>query len=174
MSQRYPFPAYPNGWFRVAYSHELDTGAVQPLHYFGRDLVLFRDEEGEAHLLDAFCRHLGAHLGYGGRVDGKGIRCPFHNWHWDGEGRCIDIPYAKRIPPQARIDAWSTVEKNGLVFAWYHTSGESPAYELPDLPQIGHAGVAERIAGAVQAHDQAVADEHIVADALEAGDILDS
>jgi nitrite reductase/ring-hydroxylating ferredoxin subunit len=139
MSERYPFPAYANGWFRVAYSHELDTGAVQPLHYFGRDLVLFRDGEGEAHLLDAFCRHLGAHLGYGGRVDGKGIRCPFHAWLWDGEGRCVDIPYAKRIPPQARIDAWPTVEKNGLVFAWYHANGEPPAYELPDLPQIGHA-----------------------------------
>jgi nitrite reductase/ring-hydroxylating ferredoxin subunit len=113
---------------------------VQALHYFGRDLVLFRDEEGEPHLLDAFCRHLGAHLGHGGKVEGRGIRCPFHNWHWDGEGRCIDIPYAKRIPPQAKIDSWPLVEKNGLVFTWYHAGGEAPAYELPDLPQIGSEG----------------------------------
>ena len=99
---RFPFPAYPNGWFRVAYADELAVGQVQALHYFGRDLVAFRDEDGEAFVLDAHCPHLGAHLGVGGKVEGKGIRCPFHAWHWDGQGRCIDIPYAKRVPPAAR------------------------------------------------------------------------
>ena len=74
MSGRYPFPAYPNGWFRMAYSAELAVGEVAPLHFLGRDLVLFRDEEGEAHVLDAFCPHLGAHLGIGGRVEGRALQ----------------------------------------------------------------------------------------------------
>ncbi len=51
---RFPFPPYPNGWFRVAYSSELAKGEVKSLHYFGRELVLFRDDEGAPHLLDAF------------------------------------------------------------------------------------------------------------------------
>ena len=38
MGSRYPFPPYPNGWFRVAYSHELEVRGVTPLYYFGRDL----------------------------------------------------------------------------------------------------------------------------------------
>ncbi len=86
-SQRYPFPAYANGWFRIAYSNELEAGQVLPLSLLGRELVLYRDEAGEAHVLDAYCRHLGAHLGHGGKVEGEGLRCPFHAWKWNGAGR---------------------------------------------------------------------------------------
>jgi nitrite reductase/ring-hydroxylating ferredoxin subunit len=136
---RFPFPAYPNGWFRAAYSAELARGDVRPLRYFGRDLVAFRDEEGTPRVLDAHCPHLGAHLGHGGKVEGTGIRCPFHAWRWEGDGRCSDIPYAKRIPPQARIGCWPVVEKNGIVFLWHHAEGKPPEYDLPDLPQLDHA-----------------------------------
>ena len=37
---RFPFSRYPNGWFQVAYSDELEKGAVLPLRYFDKDLVL--------------------------------------------------------------------------------------------------------------------------------------
>ena len=73
MSGRYPFPAYPNGWFRMAYSSEVAAGQVLALRLLGRELVLFRDEEGAAHVLDAYCAHLGAHLGVGGRVEAGGL-----------------------------------------------------------------------------------------------------
>ena len=68
---RFPFSRYPNGWFQIAYSDELEKGQVVPLRYFGKDLVLFRTEGGEAQLLDAYCPHLGAHLGHGGKVQGE-------------------------------------------------------------------------------------------------------
>jgi phenylpropionate dioxygenase-like ring-hydroxylating dioxygenase large terminal subunit len=65
----------PFGWYFVAYSDELDVGDVKSLHYFGRDLVLFRNESGQAGVLDAYCPHMGAHLGEGGVVDGDSLRC---------------------------------------------------------------------------------------------------
>ena len=64
MSKRYPMPI-PHGWYAVAYSDELAVGESRPERYFGKDLVLFRTESGRASLLDAYCPHLGAHLGYG-------------------------------------------------------------------------------------------------------------
>jgi len=134
---RYPFPAYPNGWFRVAMSDDLGRGEVRPLRVLGRDLVLFRDEEGEAHVLDAHCRHLGAHLGHGGRVEGKAIRCPFHAWKWAGDGSCVEVPYARRIPPAARMRAWTTSERSGVVFLWHHAEDAAPTFEVPDLPMVG-------------------------------------
>jgi phenylpropionate dioxygenase-like ring-hydroxylating dioxygenase large terminal subunit len=128
----------PNGWFAVAWSHELREGDVRPIHYFGEDLVLFRTRSGHARVLDAFCPHLGAHIGHGGRVMGENVRCPFHGWHYDGTtGHCVHIPYCERIPPQARLRAWEVQEKNGMVFAWYHAEGKPPEWDFPALPEIG-------------------------------------
>lgn len=136
-ASRYPFPPYANGWYRVAYSGEVAVGEVQSLHYFGRELVLFRDEQGAAHVLDAHCPHLGAHLGHGGRVEGGGLRCPFHAWVWAGDGSCLEVPYAKRIPPGAKIRSWPVTEQNGLVCLWYDAQGRPPSWALPVLPEIG-------------------------------------
>lgn len=137
---RFPYPAYPNGWFRVAYSSDLEAGQVLPVHYFGRELVVFRDEAGIARVFDAHCPHLGAHLGHGGKVVGSGIQCPFHAWRFSGEGICIEIPYSKKIPAKASVRAWPVSERNGIVFVFHHDENESPEYEIPDLPDVGSEG----------------------------------
>ena len=90
---RYDKPI-PFGWYALAPSSELAVGDVKPLHYFGRELVLFRTESGQPAVLNAFCPHLGAHLGHGGHVEGESISCPFHAWKFDGDGFCTDLPYA--------------------------------------------------------------------------------
>jgi phenylpropionate dioxygenase-like ring-hydroxylating dioxygenase large terminal subunit len=128
-------PPYPNGWFRVAASRDVVRGAARPLRYFGQDLVAFRGEDGIARVLDAHCPHLGAHLAHGGRVEGGALRCPFHAWLWDGDGRCLDVPYASRVPPRARVRSWPVREVNGLIFAYYHARQEPPDWEIPELPE---------------------------------------
>ena len=131
---RYPFTPYPNGWFRVAYSEDLGPRQVQPLKYLGRDLVLFRGEDGQARVLDAHCPHLGAHMGMGGQVKGNQIACPFHDWAFNGDGECTDIPYCKKIPRKARVNAWHVSEKNGLIFIHHHADGKAPTFDIPDVP----------------------------------------
>lgn len=129
----------PNGWFAVGWSRDLHEGDVRPVHYFGHELVLFRTRSGEARVLDAFCPHLGAHLGHGGRVMGETIRCPFHAWQYDGQsGECVHIPYCERIPRQARVRSWEVQEKNGMVFVWHHVEGKPPEWDFPVMPEIGH------------------------------------
>jgi nitrite reductase/ring-hydroxylating ferredoxin subunit len=125
----------PNGWFAVEFSRELREGDVKPIHYCGEDLVLFRTRSGQAKVLDAFCPHLGAHLGYGGRVMGETVRCPFHAWQFDGtSGECTHIPYAERVPVNAKTRAWDVQEKNGFIWIWYHSEGESPTWDFPQFP----------------------------------------
>ena len=134
MKRRLAITPYPRGWFMVARSEELAPKAVLRLHYFDQDLVLFRDEEGAAHLVDPHCSHMGAHLGHGGVVDGTCLRCPFHGWRYDGAGQCAEIPYAKKIPPGARIYSWPLKEACGFIFAWFHEDREAPSWTLPDVP----------------------------------------
>jgi len=135
---RFPFPRYPNGWFQIAYSEDVKPGGVAPLRYFGRDLVLFRTEAGKVHVLDAHCPHMGAHLGHGGVVKDDCIRCPFHAWKFDGAGQCVEVPYAPRVPPKARVRPWHLHEVNGLVMLWHHAAGAAPAWDIPALPEVGN------------------------------------
>lgn len=136
MVRHFPFPI-PNGWFAVAWADELEPGDVQPLRYFGRDLVLFRTEDGSPHVLDAYCPHLGAHLGHGGRVEGASLRCPFHGWTFDGAGRCTEVPYAEKIPAKARLPSWPVAERNGYLYVWHHADGAAPWFEVPLVPEVG-------------------------------------
>jgi len=136
LGARIPLP-FPFGWFCIASSGEVAPGELRTLRRFGQDLVLFRTAAGRAAVLDPYCAHLGAHLGVGGRVEGEGVRCPFHAWRFDAEGRCVEIPYAKRIPPAARIRAWPIEERHGLIFVWYHPRQAPPSWQLPEIPEWG-------------------------------------
>ena len=132
---RFPIPRYPRGWFQVAYADEIQPGEVQPLKYFGVELVMFRTEDGEVSVLDAFCPHMGAHLGHGGKVDGDGIVCPFHAWKFNGEGKCTEVPYAKHLPRKANITAWPVIERNGLIMVWHDIDGKEPEWDIPEIPE---------------------------------------
>jgi phenylpropionate dioxygenase-like ring-hydroxylating dioxygenase large terminal subunit len=138
-NQRYPMPM-PFGWFQVAWPDEIPTGGAIPLYYFDRHLVAWRDEGGRAHLMDAFCPHLGSHLGHGGTVDDGCIVCPLHGWAFDAEGRNVDIPYSERTNQKARVRTYPVVERNGLTMAWYHPTDAPPQWDVPEIPEFsGHA-----------------------------------
>jgi nitrite reductase/ring-hydroxylating ferredoxin subunit len=132
---RFPFPSSPTGWYQVAYASDVAPGDVVPLHYFGRDLVCYRGLDGSVHVVDAFCPHLGAHLGHGGTLDETGIVCPFHGWKFDGEGRNVDIPYSSRPNRKARLGCWPVTEENGAVYVWFDEAGGPPAWEVPHVPE---------------------------------------
>ncbi|HTJ62219.1 MAG TPA: Rieske 2Fe-2S domain-containing protein [Alphaproteobacteria bacterium] len=131
-ANRFPHTEFPTGWFAVAGSHEIKAGTVKPIHNFGQDLVLFRTESGQAVVTDPYCPHLGAHLGYGGTVDGEEIRCPFHHWKFDANGRCTSVPFAP-TPGRAKLTVWPTAEHNGLILVWYDLHGRPPTWEMPDF-----------------------------------------
>ena len=126
----------PFGWFAVAWSHELAANEVRPCRAFGHDLVLWRDAAGTAHLHDAYCPHLGAHLGHGGTVDGVEIACPFHGWRFNADGRNTCIPYSIRVNAKARLRSYPLVERNGLLMAWYHPHDQRPAWDVPGVAEL--------------------------------------
>jgi 3-ketosteroid 9alpha-monooxygenase subunit A len=127
------YPAYTSGWFQVAWSRELAPGGMKSLTCFGEELVLFRGASGQASVVDAHCPHLGAHLGVGGSVDGDCITCPFHGWQFDGSGACTRVPYAKKVPPKARLFSWPVVERDGMIFVWRDRARRGPDRPLPAI-----------------------------------------
>ena len=124
-----PLPErYARGWHCLGKASDF-TEQPQRLDYFGTKLVAYRgQQDGQVHILDAYCPHMGADLSLG-CVKGDSIVCPFHSWSWGGDGVCNDIPYAKRVPPKAVIKSWPTMEENGLLFVWNDPEGNPPIPE---------------------------------------------
>ncbi|XP_040361055.1 cholesterol 7-desaturase nvd-like [Ixodes scapularis] len=154
-------PVFPNGWIPVLESHQLCTGQVKSLDVLGLHLVAFRSEDGEAHVMDAHCPHLGAHMGHMGRVVGDCIECPFHGWRFRGkDGACTHVPYSAKVPEFIRAKTWLSCELLGLLFIWYHAEDEPPSWHLVDCPEIssGQWKVERRFEHTVHCHIQDIAE----------------
>ncbi|HEY1971137.1 MAG TPA: aromatic ring-hydroxylating dioxygenase subunit alpha [Pseudonocardia sp.] len=120
----------PFGWYQMCWSYELAVGEVKPFRYFGIDLVAYRGASGEVHVLDAYCPHLGAHLGYGATVSRERLVCPFHGWEWSPSGHNVAVPYASPVSKK-RVRPWRVEEVDGIVLIWYHPEGVEPKFRIP-------------------------------------------
>ncbi|MGB5812734.1 MAG: Rieske 2Fe-2S domain-containing protein [Polyangiales bacterium] len=129
--------AFPTGWFLVCFSDELAAGEVKSIKFMGQDLVVFRTDSGTACLSDAFCPHMGAHLGHGGTIEGETLRCPFHGFCFDTQGACVKTGYDTKPPRKARLRTWPLEEMNGLILAHHHQDWEAPAWRVPKLDDSG-------------------------------------
>lgn len=128
-----PLSMKPTGWFQVAWSAEVGVGEVHRMHYFGRDMIAWRSAGGDVAVMDAYCEHLGAHLGYGGHVEGDRIVCPFHGWEWNREGRNVCVPYEKHPNRGRRIRSYPVAERNESIFIWHDVEGRAPYFDVPDM-----------------------------------------
>ena len=128
-----PLSMKPTGWFQVAWSDEIGVGDVHRMKYFDREMIAWRTQSGTLTVMDAYCEHLGAHLGHGGHVEGEVIACAFHGWQWNTEGRNVCIPYQDRPNRGRRIRTYPVVERNASVYIWHDTAGREPYFEAPDI-----------------------------------------
>src|SRR5690606_21251572 len=117
-------------WQPVALAEELDgPRPVKGVKLLGQDLVLFRDDNGKLGLLDRDCPHRGADLAYG-RLEDGGLRCAFHGWLFNVEGKCLETPAEpanSRFKDSIQQGAYPVVERGGIIFA-YLGEGEPPAF----------------------------------------------
>src|SRR5277367_1925923 len=123
----------PTGWFQVAWSDEIGVGDVHTMKYFDQEMVAWRAETGELTVMNAYCEHLGAHLGFGGKVVGEVLQCPFHGWQWSQQGRNVCIPYQDRPNRGRRIRTYPVVERNESVYIWHDVEGREPYFDPPDI-----------------------------------------
>jgi phenylpropionate dioxygenase-like ring-hydroxylating dioxygenase large terminal subunit len=120
------------GWYWALRSSELKRGKTAPLNFLGRELVVYRGEDGRAVALDAYCPHMGAHLAEG-KVEGDSLRCLFHHWKYNPDGRCAEIPCQVFTDFVPRIRSWPVTEQYGLIWIW---AGATPRQPIPFVPEL--------------------------------------
>jgi len=136
---RYDFPI-PYGWFYIMGADELAAGEIRTVRRFAQDLIAWRGEDGALHLQDAYCPHLGAHIGVGGKVVGNTVQCPFHKWQFNGDGSVHSVPYANKLNERACLYTFPTKIHYGNLMAWYHPNKIAPLFEIPAVPQLDAGG----------------------------------
>src|SRR6476620_3208340 len=104
---------FARGWHCLGLARDFQDGKPHAVNAFGQTLVVFCGEDGNIHVLDGFCRHMGGNLSEG-TIKGNEIACPFHDWRWGGDGRCKKVPYARRTPRLARTATWKTMAQDGM------------------------------------------------------------
>jgi phenylpropionate dioxygenase-like ring-hydroxylating dioxygenase large terminal subunit len=125
--------AYRHCWWVVARSCDIDTPKAATL--LDQPLVVFRDQDGTARVLDRHCIHRYADLA-AGKITRDGLECPYHGWVFDGDsGACRRIPAlpeGSAIPRVARTRSYPVIER----FEHVWTCLDTPFVDLPDPPEI--------------------------------------
>lgn len=139
-------PVYPNGWLPVMESVKVRAGEIKRAILMGRDLIVTRSNEGKVDVLDAYCPHMGVHIGVGGRVrrvnNESCVQCPFHGWTFrSSDGRCVSVPYSNSvskcgIPKQAQIKTWQSCEIDNFIYVWHHIDNQTPTWHLEPTPEL--------------------------------------
>jgi phenylpropionate dioxygenase-like ring-hydroxylating dioxygenase large terminal subunit len=132
------FPIFNNwqvvalGWYFAGRKDDVKVGQVHSINLCGQDLVLWRDSKGKLSCLDAYCPHMGTHLGKGKVVSDR-LQCFFHHWKYDGNGSCVEIPCQKEIPTRARVRSYFIEEKFDAI--WVYPGDDIPR-PLVDFDEI--------------------------------------
>ena len=120
-------------WIPALLSEELPGPDCPPVRVtlLGEQLIAFRDTQGRVGLLDRYCAHRGADLFYG-RNEESGIRCVYHGWKFDTEGRCLEVPNApvpQAFRDRCKLTAYPVQESGGMLWTYM-----GPAELKPELP----------------------------------------
>jgi phenylpropionate dioxygenase-like ring-hydroxylating dioxygenase large terminal subunit len=129
-------------WHPVARSRDLDPGQVVGVTLLAEELALWRDRDGTVALLEDLCVHRGTRLSTGQVGDDDCLRCPYHGWEFDAQGRCTRIPQLPDvpIPARARVCAYRVREHAGLIWTCLAAPGEE-ARSCPHFAGIERRGV---------------------------------
>jgi phthalate 4,5-dioxygenase len=143
-------PGTPTGdfmrqyWIPAAKSSELvaDAPPVR-LVLLGEKLIAWRDSNGRVGVMDHRCPHRCASLFYGRNEEG-GLRCVYHGWKYDVDGRCLDqanLPPHQQFTDKVRAKAYPARERNGIVWAYMGPRREPPPLPAIEATLIGDAQV---------------------------------
>ena len=118
-------------WIPALLAWELPEPDCPPVRVrlLGEDLIAFRDTRGRVGLLDEFCPHRRASLFFG-RNEECGLRCVYHGWKYDVDGRCVDMmnePDAHSFREKISITSYPTLELGGVVWAYMGSPERRPA-----------------------------------------------
>ena len=127
-----------NLWYVAEWSRAVRDKPVKA-KLLGQNFVLFRDSSGKVNCLSDICIHRGGSLSNGWTTGRDCVACPYHGWEFDAEGKVQFIPSrgeGAQVPERARIDAYPTQERYGMIWVFMGDLPEAERYPIPPFPEF--------------------------------------
>ncbi len=116
------------GWYPLALAQDVEASTAAGTRLFGRELVVWRDDAGQAHVWEDRCPHRGMRLSFG-FVRGARLACLYHGWQFDGAGHCRHIPAHPRltVPATITVERCTAAERLGVIWVcWGDDAAGTP------------------------------------------------
>jgi phenylpropionate dioxygenase-like ring-hydroxylating dioxygenase large terminal subunit len=110
-----------NQWYIVLDSKEVKPGKPLGVNRMGEKLVFWRDSAGKVICMRDLCPHLGARLSQG-KLIGDRLRCPFHGFEYDTNGKCRLVPAIGKngkIPNALEVSNYPVYEAHGWIWIYW-------------------------------------------------------
>ena len=135
-------------WQPVAALAEFQEDWTRRVRLLGEDLVLFKDRQGRFGLIAEHCPHRRVSFSIGIPTE-HGIRCAYHGWEFNAEGKCLHQPHEKdncEFRDKVAIAGYPVEELGGMLFAYL---GPEPRPLLPRLDGFVAEGAVRLLGRAV-------------------------
>lgn len=135
---RFPFTAFPDGWFLFELSRNLPVGRLVGRPWMGRQVVGWRDRAGRICVADAFCPHLGARLSpeTGGVIENGNLVCPVPRLHLR-RLRGLRVHADRAAHPGMPAQALSGGRSQRLCVRLVDQTTREPRWRLPAVSEAG-------------------------------------
>ncbi len=87
-------PTLQNQWYPVAASSQLLGDKVVSIQLFCEPIIIYRSSNGDVVAAEDRCPHRSSPLSMANKLDKGGIKCIYHAWSFDNNGKCSHIPNA--------------------------------------------------------------------------------
>lgn len=127
-----------NRWYLACLLDELRQQNPLQKKICGEDIVLFKNESDNIGALENRCCHRNVNLSLG-YVQGENIKCGYHGWEYNCNGKCVNIPSLpndERIPSSARIKKYPVEIKYESVWIWIGEEENADASLIPPMPEM--------------------------------------
>jgi phenylpropionate dioxygenase-like ring-hydroxylating dioxygenase large terminal subunit len=121
-----------NYWYPVLQSEDVAANKAVGFTVLGETLVAWRDRDGSPNVLHDRCPHRSIKLSVGRVLNGQ-LQCILHGLRFNGEGRCIMVPWEEN---DERKDHWPSArsyparELGGYIWAYLGDAQKFPPSPL--------------------------------------------
>lgn len=129
-----------NQWYLACFLHELEKTNLLKKTIVKQDFIIFKNTKNNISILEDRCCHRNVHLSLG-KVCNENIKCGYHGWEFNTEGKCVHIPIIENnenIPQKAQVKKYPHKIKHQAVWVYIGENNKIDNASIPNFEAMDH------------------------------------